>query len=91
MAKTRNKSAQSKILPQPAAAVKARIVGANIKFKALAKAARISQPSLSNYLNGGRSDRAVQIRIWDAFCQLSGQSIAPGEFWGELLSERMAS
>jgi transcriptional regulator with XRE-family HTH domain len=80
-----------KLIARPSDFVKGRIVGAGLKLGDLAKAAGISQPSLSNYLRGIRSDRRVQVIIWDAFCQLTGSSIPLAEFWGEMLSQGRAA
>ncbi len=90
MNKTRDNSAKHKILPQPRDFVKGLIVSAGIPMGRLADAAKISQSALSNYLAGIRKDRATQLMIWDAFCRLSGQKISLADFWGELLSERIA-
>ena len=79
-----------KMLSRPGDPVKARIVGAGIQLGELAEAARISQPSLSNYLAGKRGSYRTQLRIWEAFRRLSGQRISMQRFWGELLSERIA-
>ena len=91
MPKTQVKSAQNRILSQPAAAVKARIVAASIQFGDLATAASISQSTVSHHLSGARKNRDTQLRIWDAFCRLSEQRTGFEEFWGDLLSRKAAS
>lgn len=90
MPKTQSNSQVGGILPRPRDKVKGRIVSAGIPLGKLANAARISQPALSNYLNGSRGDRRTQLTIWDAFCRLAGQKISFEDFWGNLISERIA-
>ena len=82
---------KERMIAKPSHIVKARIIGAGVALGQLAKAAKISQPALSNYVAGRRNDRANQLAIWDAFCHLTGSQITLEEFWGELLAERKAS
>jgi len=70
--------------------VKCGIIQSGHRLGDLAEAARISQGSLSNYLAGIRSDRRVQVAIWAAFRDLTGQSISLERLWGDLLAKRKA-
>lgn len=86
MAKMRKYPNKQSIIPHAGHLTKGKIVAAGIPLGQLAMSANISQPALSNYLKGIRNDRIMQLRIWDAFCRLSGQKITLDDFWGELLS-----
>ena len=81
----------SKSLRQAGQNVKGRIVSSGIRFGVLAEGAGISNGALTHYFNGALANHNTQIRIWEAFCRLSGQKISLQEFWGKLLSERIAS
>lgn len=90
MRQTRKTSANHRILPAPGKLVKARIVGAGILLKDLARAARIQPSTLSDYLRGRISNIHRQIDIHQAFCKLTGTEIALREFWGDLLAREAA-
>ena len=78
------------ILSRSASFVKAQVVGAGIKFGDLAAKANICQAVLSRHLSGQRKNYRTQIRIWEAFRQLTGQKVSLTDFWGQLLSEKVA-
>ncbi len=81
----------AQILPKDGRLVKARMTAAGLKLGDVARAAKISQSSLSNYLRGLRRKRAVHLAIWDAYRRLSLDAISLEDFWGDLLSKRIAS
>lgn len=71
-------------------AVKSKIIAAGLKVGQLAEAADISQPSASNHIGGVRRNYTTQLRIWEAYCRLSGEAVSLADFWGGLLSKRIA-
>jgi transcriptional regulator with XRE-family HTH domain len=78
-------------IPRPGCAVKARIYAAGLSLTEIAQAARISRPSLSNYLAGYRATFEIQYDIYLAFCRLSGtdlKALSISEFWGSLYRRR---
>ena len=79
------------ILPRPGDLVKSRIVGAGVKLGHLAAEAKISQPTLSKYISGGVSVPETQMVIWQAFCRMTRSEMTLADFWGALLSPRIAS
>jgi len=79
-----------KILPRPGDSVKARIIGAGVRFSVLAKASRLSRPALSNYIAGRRKNRHGQFEIAMAFSSLIGEPVTMEGFWGELLNKEVA-
>jgi len=75
--------------PTASDAVKGRITTAGLKYGDLAAEAGISQPAMSLYLSGARSNYETQIRIHDAFCRLTGRRPTRRSerwFWGSLLN-----
>jgi len=86
----RKNTARNRILVTAQHAVKSQIVAAGLAMGQLAGAAGISQSSLSNHIGGARANYETQIRIWQAFCRLTGQAVSLADFWGELLSKRIA-
>ena len=85
------KQPNRKTLPLPGHYVKSRIVGAGIKLGDLAAAAGMTSGNLSQYLAGRLTGRAGQKKIFLAFRRLTGIRIRIADFWGPLLSERIAS
>ena len=75
------------ILAPSGAAVKARIIAAGLRLGDVARAARFSPGSLSDYLAGKRRGVLGQLRIAVAFRKLSGQKISTADFWGDLWAE----
>ena len=67
--------------------VKARILAAGVKLGDLARAAGVSQPTISVYLAGRLARPATQLAIFQAFRRLSGQPVTMVEFWGDLLAQ----
>lgn len=90
MARNKQKSHGKKIIPESGDLVKGRIVLAGIPMRRLAKEAGISSGTLSNYLAGRHSFLKTQMEIYFAFRRLSGSEISLADFWGELLSKRIA-
>jgi len=89
--RTRTKRGHPKIVPHEGHRVKALIVAEGIRLGALARAAKISQPQLSNHLRGIRADRNAQVAIWDAWTEMSGRTdVSLQQFWGSLLTARKA-
>ncbi len=84
-------SKRLRIIPQDSALVKAVIIANGIACGDLARAARISQSSLSNYIKGIRHGRQTQLQIHRAFCRLAGKKITPRKFWGKLLTKKGAA
>jgi len=66
------------------------VVAAGIPFGVLAKAAGLSAPSLSQYLAGTIRNERRRRDIYIAFRSLSGSTVSFEEFWGDMLSERIA-
>ena len=90
-ATSRTPGVRSEIIRREGHRVKGIIVGDGIKLGDLARAAKISQPHLSNHLAGIRADRNTQAAIWDAWCELSGRTdIGLRRFWGPMLAKRKA-
>ena len=90
MLKTQGNSTNRRIIAQPGDLVKAKIVATGISLGAFAQQLRISQSYLSQTISGDRRGWRMQLRIWEAYRRLSGKKIPLTEFWGELLSERIA-
>ncbi len=65
-------------------------MGASIKFRDLAERAGLPGPTLSFYISGRTRAYRKQVLIWEAFCELSRLRPTLKQFWGELLSERVA-
>jgi len=74
----------ARIIARPGHRVKARIIGAGLRMADVARAANLSQSSLSNYMAGRVRNPYVQVRIVIAFCELTKQTITVREFWGDL-------
>ena len=95
MPRKTNKSRIQRMIPRPGDSVKARIIAAGLSMGRVAAQAKISRPDLSRQLNGTRTNRDTQLRIWDAFRRLTGSRCTLEGFWGDLLKEqdleRMAS
>jgi len=79
-----------KSLADPYAAVKSQIIAAGIRLGDLARAAGITPSALTLYLQGKLRCPRRQRDILVAFRALSESQIAAPDFWGKLLSERMA-
>jgi len=62
-----------------------------VRFCDLAAEAGFRHNTLSDYLAGRLSSPGGQVRITEAFCRLTGQRVTVVDFWGELLSKRIAS
>lgn len=71
--------------------VKGLIVTASIPMGKLAQAAGISPSALTHYLTGKLHNASTQRAIWAAYRAMSGRQIPIADFWGKLLSERIAS
>lgn len=72
------------ILTDAGRAVKARIIGRGVKLGELARRAGIRQTSLSQHIHGRRRNLIVQVRVWRAYCRLTGERVTLSEFWGPL-------
>jgi lambda repressor-like predicted transcriptional regulator len=70
--------------------VKGQIISAGIKLSNLAEAAGLAPCTLSSLLTGRSRCRQNQVLIWDAFVQMTRSTISLSDFWGELLSGRIA-
>ena len=64
--------------------VKGRIVSAGLRLGEVADAAGVSAASLTQHLKGERISHAAKVRIWRAFCRLSGETVGIEAFWGPL-------
>jgi|GEM_PF-4470445 len=84
------KTRSVKILSQPRHSVKALVIAAGLSLGELAKAAGIPQSTLSFYLHGRSRNHAKQILIWQAYCHITDSHATLAEFWGDMLSERIA-
>lgn len=78
------------IICSPQSRVKGMIVSAGVPMWRLARDAGISQSLLSQCLSGDRGALKTQVKVFRAFRRLSGYQGRLAEFWGELLSERVA-
>lgn len=90
MAKSLRTSDSRRIIAAPGSVVKSKIFAAGLTMGQVARAGRVSQSTLSNHLAGTRSNLLTQVKIWNAFCGLAGSKVSLADFWGELLSDRMA-
>ena len=71
-------------------AIKGKIVGAGIRLGDLARAAGITPSCLTLYIQGKLRDPRRQRDIWVAFRAMSQLQITAADFWGGLLSKRIA-
>jgi plasmid maintenance system antidote protein VapI len=71
--------------------VKAQIIAAGVKFRALAAEAGIAPSTLSEYISGRYREPERQIAIVQAFNRLAGTSMTAAEFWLGLTHEILAA
>jgi len=87
---TKQDRPNSRVLARTDGRVKGKIVAAGIRLGELAHAVGLTSSALTLYVQGKCGNRARQEQIYVAFRALSQSDITLEEFWGELLSERMA-
>lgn len=80
----------SRIIARPDCEIKGRIVGQGILLGELAAAVGITPSALTLYIQGKARNRRRQEQIHVAFRAISRSDISLEDFWGELLSERIA-
>jgi len=66
------------------------MVTAGLSLTAVARTARISKSTLSDYLAGRIRNASGQFNIMLAYCKLTGQVTTLKQFWGELLNRDVA-
>jgi len=64
--------------------VKGQIYAAGLRLLDVAAAAGVSPTNLTQHIQCRRTSHAAKVKIWRAFCRLTGQSVSIEEFWGDL-------
>ena len=85
----RTYSGQKRRISRPGDLVKGRIVAAGLQLKQVAQRAGIARSTLSDYLADRIRSAGGQLKIYHAYCDLSGERPTLREFWGVLSHEEI--